>query len=133
MTLQNKARELTEINNRANAVLDGIRRQPDPDATFMETQLKKYIGLKLMLDENEISDNITLMVQTSVAKSLHITINELPGVDKPGQCGNASAVLGKRIQLFLAIQKGLDVSVPARKTPSIKTVHDLASILMSLM
>ena len=133
MTIQDKAEQLAKVNRQANAILAGIRKQTNIDAKFIEEQLKKFIRIKLMLTENEVSDNITLMVQISIAKSLNVKVTELPGIDKPGQCGNASAVLAKRIQLFLAVQKGLNVSIPAKKTPVIKTVHDLTSVLMPLM
>lgn len=86
-----------------------------------------------MLTENEISDNITKMVRFSVARAIKVDVSELEGLDMPGRCGSAPAVLSKRILLFLAIQKELNVELPVEKTPDIQTLKDLADVLIPLL
>lgn len=131
--IQDKVKILAEANRQSDLVLDEIRNEENPDFEFVKDRLRRYCGIKLMLPETDISDNITLMAQIAVARAMHIEVTELPGVDHPGQCGGASAVLSKRIQLLLAIQKGLHVTIEPKETPRIHTVDDLAERLIPLL
>lgn len=131
--IQDKAKILADANRRSALILDEIRETKMPDAEFLATKIKQYCGVKLRLEEKEISDNIILMLQTSVAKALHIDITQLPGVDHPGQCGSASAVLSKKIQMFLAVQKGLNIHIDPKKTPEIQTIQEMAQLVQPLL
>lgn len=133
MRIQDKAKILAEANRQSNLILDEIRNAKKPDYEFVKERLRRYCGMKLLLPEQDISDNITLMAQMAVARAMHIEVTDLPGVDRPGQCGGASAVLSKRIQLLLAIQKGLNVRIEPKETPHIHTVDDLAKRLVPLL
>ena len=110
-------------------ILEEIRRNPELTGDFLQDSLKRYCGLIFMLPEYEVNENITLMAQTCVARALHIPVSKLPGVDHPGQCGGSTAVLSKRIQLFLGVQKGLGIYIDPKVTPNINMIRDLAQII----
>ena len=128
--ISGRAEHLEAINKRSELILEEIKSADHLKRDYLEEKLKKYICIKLMLPEEDISDNITLMAQMSVARALNIDITKVPGVDNPGQCGGSTAVLSKRIQLFLAVQRGLGVTIDPKGTPSITMVADLADIIL---
>lgn len=127
--INQKINKISEAGRQAKLVLAEIKDKREPDIGFMERKFREFMKIKLMLDEEEVSDNITLMAQISVAKALNIPVTMLPGVDVPGQCGGVTAVLSKRIQLFLDVQKSLDIQIEPKLTPGIQTIHDLAEIV----
>lgn len=133
MNMHEIANRLAKANEQAEEILQGIRMRPDADRIWIEQGLQDYIARKLLLSEDEISDNIIEMVRINVAKASHMTVEELKEQDRPGVCGSAPAVLSKRVLLYLAIQKGLDITLPARETPSIRTIQDLTDMILPLL
>ena len=127
------ARRLAEANRLANQALAEIQAVPNPDRSFLEDRLREYVARKMALEEGEISDSVTEMIQISVARSMHVDISRLKKVDHASKCNGTTAVISKRVLLFLAIQKGLGVTLPPEKTPDIHTVQDLADILLPLL
>lgn len=124
---------LTKANEQAELILQDIRNHPDSDRVYIEENLTKYIARKLLLAEDEISDNIIEMVRINVSKASNLTIEELKEMDRPGVCGSAPAVLSKRVLLYLAIQKGLGITLPPKAVPEIRTVQDLTDQILLLI
>ena len=107
--------------------------KPLSDQSGLERVIKEYIAIKLQLEEEEISDNITIMVRISVSKATGIPLEKLKAMDRPGACGSAPTVLAKRVLLFLDVQKKLGVAMDPKLAGSIQTVQDLAEILYPLL
>ena len=124
---------LSEVTNLACQELDCIRGMAVFERDSLEEHLRRYCSIRLMLEEHEISDNITEMVRFYVSRITNIDIAELKKQDMPGMCGSAPAVLAERIHLFLAIQKGLSVKILPDLTPDIQTIQDLTDILIPLL
>ncbi len=133
MEMQEMANRLTQANKQAEETLGLIRRDPYADRSVIEACLKQYIAEKLLLSEEESSDNIVEMVRINVAKASHMTIEEVKQLDRPGACGSAPAVLSKRVLLYLAIQKALEITLPAAKMPNVKTIQELTDLLLPLI
>ena len=70
--------------------------KPLSDQSGLERVIKEYIAIKLQLEEEEISDNITIMVRISVSKATSIPLEKLKAMDRPGACGSAPTVLAKK-------------------------------------
>lgn len=129
--LEERVRQLRMAEQHADSILQIIKDKEEIDLFWLEEKLKDYCAEILRLPIEETDDNLTLMVQRSVARALNIEVDQLPGVDQPGQCGNSTVVLSKRIHLFLAVQRGLGVVIDAKSTPKITMVRDLAKIIYS--
>ena len=127
------AEQLMEATRLARPELEIILAHPDADRAFVEEHLKKYCVIRLMMEEEDISDNITKMVRTDVARSMGVEVSKLEAQDMPGACGSAPAVLSKRILLFLAVQRELGIKLPPDDTPKIQTVQDLADMVIPLL
>lgn len=133
MNIQKMAEELVKANEQAEAALKEIRVYADADRTGVEACLRRYIAAKLLLSEDEISDNIIQMVRINVAKASNMTVEELKEMDRPGACGSAPAVLSKRVLMYIALQKALEITLPPEKLPGIVTVQELADLILSLL
>ena len=127
------ARQIADAKKAADSVMSDFLDKTEPEDWELEQAIRRYIALKLQLDEAEVSDNITIMVRISVSKATGIPLEKLKEMDRPGACGSAPAVLAKRVLLFLDVQKKLNVSMPPEKAGSIQTTHDLTEILYPLL
>lgn len=132
LDVRKMADHLKHENETAESLLEGVRSSLNESAQAAANALKLYIAAKLMLSDDEISDNIVEMVRFNVARASHISVERLKEMDRPGRCGSAPAVLTKRVMLYLDIQKKLDIQLPTMKLPEVRTVQELADMLIAL-
>lgn len=133
MNMQEISDRLTRANEKAEEALKEIINCPNIDRRTLEDCLKRYIASKLLLSENEISDNIIQMVRINVAKASNMTIEQLKEMDRPGNCGSAPAVLSKRVLVYLALQKSLGITLPTKDMPKIQTIQELTDMIFTLI
>ena len=132
MDLKDMARRLGSANTTAEAALNVIRENPAAGKAVTEDSLRNYIACKLLLEEDEISDNIVEMTRINIAKASHIPIEQLVEMDKPGRCGSAPAVLAKRVMLYIGIQKELGITFPVQEMADIRKISELADMVCRL-
>lgn len=132
MAIKDIAVRLREAANAADSVMEDFLREPSPGQAGLENAIREYIARKLELDEEEISDNITIMVRSNISKTSGIPLEKLKEMDRPGACGSAPAVLSKRVLLFLDVQKKLGVAMDPKQAQDIHTVQELAEVLYPL-
>ena len=133
MNIQDMAGRLNQAGDEGDAALERIRNFTNADRAQTEECLKKYIASKLLLTEEEISDNIVEMVRLNVSKASHISVEKLKEMDRPGACGSAPAVLAKRVLLYVGIQKALGITFPAEEMAEVRTVQTLAEMIEKVM
>ena len=133
MEIRDIADRMKEAANAADAVIEEYYKNPSDNAEDLARMILRYITVRLQLPPEEVSENITVMVRSSISRATGISIEELKKMDRPGACGSAPAVLAKKILLFLDIQKKLGVQMPPADAGKIRTVQDLAEELMPLM
>ena len=127
------AGRLKHNNEMAESHLDEIRSFPELPAAVVAEKLKQYIAAKLLLSEEEVSDNIIEMVRCNVAKASHMTSEQRKERDRPGRCGSAPAVLSKRVMVYLDIQKNLGITLPVKDLPEVRTVQELTDMILPLL
>ena len=133
MALKDIAGRLEEAARAADAVMADYLSEPLAGPAGLEKTIREYIAVKLRLDGDEVSDNITVMVRISVSKDSGIPLEKLKAMDRPGACGSAPTVLAKRVLLFLDVQKKLGVAMKPELAQDIQTVQDLAGVLYPLL
>lgn len=133
MSLKEVAAKIKDASNAADNLMEAFLKLETFTRNDLEEMLKQYIGCKLQLEKEEISENITIMVRTSVSKATGIPAEKLKELDRPGRCGSAPTVLAKRVLLFVDIQKKLGVVIPPEQAPDIQTVEDLSGILFPMI
>ena len=133
MNIKDMAGRLSRAGEAADAALQSIKDHPGADRELVGEKLRQYLSAKLLLEDAEVSDNIVEMIRLNISKSSGIPVEKLKEMDKPGNCGSAPAVLTKRVMLFLEIQKVLGISLPPREAAEIRTVGDLADMILLCM
>ena len=133
MGMKEIASRIGEANKASAAVLEEFRALPEADQSDLVSVLNRYIPGKLQLQGEEVSDNITIMVRTSISKATGISLEKLREMDRPGACGSAPAVLAKRVLLFLDIQKQLDITLPPEKLYDVQTIEELTNLAFPLL
>ena len=133
MGMKEIASRIGEANKASAAVLEEFRALPEADQLDLASALSRYIPEKLQLKGEEVSDNITIMVRTSISKATGISLEKLKEMDRPGACGSAPAVLAKRVLLFLDTQKQLGVALPPEKLYDVQTIADLTDLAFPLL
>lgn len=127
------AGRLKDAGRAADQIIAAYREGDAGDAAELADVVKRYITVKLRLQEEEVSDLIGEMVRFSVSKASGIPVEKLKEMDRPGACGSAPAVLSQKILLLLDIQNKLSVKMPPQAAVEIRTVRDLADVLMPLV
>ena len=133
MALKDISNRLRNAGQKADAVIEAWRNSPSKNEEALSRVVRAYIGRKLELPEEKISDNITIMVRENISAATGIPVEKLKEMDRPGACGSTPAVLAKRILLFIDIQDKLGVKMPPADAGSIQTVQDLAKELWPLI
>ncbi|MCU6761184.1 Uncharacterised protein [uncultured Roseburia sp.] len=133
MFIDEMANRLIDAKKSADFQLERLKILSISDRYAIADSIRKFVAYKMLLEDHEVTDNITEMVRINVAKAMHISVSELKDMDKPGMCGSAPAVLSKRILLFIDIQNKLGVKLPAEQTPEIQTVQELTDMLIPLL
>ncbi|MBR3642641.1 MAG: hypothetical protein IKN57_03940 [Parasporobacterium sp.] len=133
MGMKEIASRIGEANKESAAVLEEFHALPEADQSDLAFALNRYIPGKLQLQGEEVSDNITIMVRTSISKATGISLEKLKEMDRPGACGSAPAVLAKRVLLFLDIQKQLGITLPPEKLYGVQTIEDLTNLAYPLL
>ncbi len=124
---------LIRANCLAEKEIASIKNNPKADKNVLERHLKNYTAYKLLLCDVEVEDTINEAIRESVARSLNVEKERLEKIDQPGGCDGLTAVLSKRVLLFMSIQKELGIKFPPEITAHIKTFDDLSGIVQDLL
>lgn len=96
--------------------------------------LKSYIFLRLGVLESECgSDSLEAISKRSIElmltkKNSSSVLNDV----SPG-CRSVSTFVARKVLLLIAIQKSLNIAIPAIEVPRIETVEQLVDVLLPLM
>lgn len=96
--------------------------------------LKSYILLRLGVPESECgSDSLEALSKKSIELMLATKSNSSVLNDVSPGCRSVSTSVARKVLLLIAIQKSLNVAIPALEVPHIETVEQLAAALLPLM
>ena len=87
-----------------------------------------------MLPENECrSDRIDVLTETSLARMMKVTPELAEVLDTARSCAGATSAMVKKALLLQAMERELDVTLPADKATRAKDVGALAELLIACM
>ena len=111
-----------------------IRACSPPDFGFVRAHLRGYIFSKYLLPENECrSDRIDVLTETSLARMMKVTPELAEVLDTARSCAGATSAMVKKALLLQAMERELDVTLPADKATRAKDVGALAELLIACM
>ena len=111
-----------------------IRANSPPDFGFVRAHLRGYILAKYMLPEGECrSDRIRELTEASLARMMRVTPELAKALDTARSCAGATSATVKKALLLQAMEREMDVTLPADKAVQAKDVGTLASLLLTCM
>jgi hypothetical protein len=90
--------------------------------------LRAYILARFLLGREEAgeAEGLAELAEMSIAKTMSIRREELPGVDISGSCTGSSSVVTKKVLLLISLEKELDIDFQPEESARITTVSELA-------
>ncbi len=108
-----------------------IRENSPPDFGYLRAHLRGYICSKYMMPENECrSDSIAELTEASLARMMKVTPELAAQLDTARSCAGATSATVKKALLFQAMERELDVVLPAAETVGAKDVSALAQLVL---
>ena len=106
---------------------------PDLTQEALQEHLRRYILQKFLLDEDCTENDLTRLSEFSIEKALEINQRELTTSDLSLGCSAASSVVSKRLLLFMALQRELDIKFDPLRTPRLETIPLLSEEIFQLL
>ena len=111
-----------------------IRECSSPDLDHIHTHLRRYILNKYMLSSDSVaSDNIQDLIDASLAQTMKVDPSLVAELDAARSCAGATSAMVKKALLFQAMERELEIDLPADKAINALTIRDLADIVLNCM
>jgi hypothetical protein len=100
------------------------------DTETLHKHLRGYILAKYILDEEDCpTDDIAELTEISLAKSQKIDRRLLEDVDRATGCTSATSAMRKKVLLYIAMERELEIKIPDQEGAIAATIKDLALLI----
>ena len=128
--MANTVGRLMEASQQAKQEVEDILSGDYSNRDYLSEHVRKYVKARLELEDLPEEDlPVNRACGISVAKTFDIDLDLLNEVDVPAGCTRATAVMTKRILLFMALQDDLNFKFKAEDTPKIRTMGNLIDLV----
>ena len=108
-----------------------IRENDPPDLGYVRAHLRGYIFSKYMMPEGECrSEGIAELTEASLARMMKVTPELAARLDTARSCAGATSATVKKALLFQAMERELDIVLPAAEAVGARDVTALAGLVM---
>ena len=123
-------RLLLRSRREADGHMEAIHNQAPLSQTFFLTHLRQYVLAKYLLTEEEAAQAGTFdgLVELSLSKSMQVSPELVAEFDTARSCDGTTSAMAKKVLLFMAIQRALEIELPAQASARIRTLDDLAQL-----
>lgn len=124
-----RARKMADVHMSAIRAAQPLRYE------FLHEQLYQYVLAKFLLtDEDRPEDgSFDALVELSLSKSMQVSPELVAQFDTAKSCDGATSAMAKKVLLFLAIQRALDIELPALESARVKTMDGLAAMVWNTL
>lgn len=137
MSDSNQVKELILSSKKAAArKIEELKCCEKLDKEYFNQQLTGFILDKYLLtqaDCDSVEGDFNALTELSLSKSMKVSRELVKEFDLAKSCDGASSAMAKKVLLFMAIQKALDVIIPAELTVKFKTLDQLCDIVWDAM
>lgn len=136
MAAQSEIRQLLLRSQKlAGQHMDAIRENVPLRYAFLHEQLYQYVLVKFLLtDADRPEDNrFDTLVETSLSRSMKISPGLVREFDTAQSCDGTTSAMAKKVLLFMAIQRALDIELPAQESARVKTMADLSAMVWNTL
>ena len=125
---------LVEARKHADFHMKIIQNQIPLTRPVLYQHLRQYVLCKYMLKDVETgTENFHDLTEISLARSMHVSKELVKEFDLARSCDGASSVMTKKVLLFMAIQKALDIEIPAEQSAKLETLTDFSDMIWEVM
>ena len=111
-----------------------IRDRGMADYGYLRAHLRGYIFNKYMMPEGECrSDRIAALTEASLARMMKVTPELAKQLDTARSCAGATSATVKKALLFQAMERELQIVLPADRAVAAGDVSALARLLMDCL
>ena len=102
---------------------------------ILHEELYRYILVKFLLTDADrpANDSFADLTELSLAKSMKVSPALVEEFDTARSCDGATSAMAKKVLLYLAIQRALDIELPARESARARTMHDVSRMVWNTM
>lgn len=132
MTSRSEIRKLLlRARKLADVYISAIREARPLRYEFFHEQLYQYVLTKFLLtDANRPKDgSFDALAELSLSKSMRVSPELVEQFDTAKSCDGATSVMAKKVLLFMAIQRSLNIELPALESARVKTMDDLTTMV----
>ena len=124
-------RRLISSQKAAKAHISAIREAAPLEYSFLKQELKLFILAKFLLSEDEIGEDelFDSIVEKSLSHSMKIDPKLVEEFDTAKSCNGVTSAMAKKVLLFMAIERELNIQLPALETARVKTLDDVARMV----
>lgn len=116
----------------SKSLLESMREEPDAGAFY--DQLKTYIRLRFLIDDDPFwSESILELAKYSIRKAIEEAGDPARLSDLGINCAGASSATTKHLLLVISLRKGLGVTLDPDDVAQADTVGGLAELLMKAL
>lgn len=126
---------LLRSRREADAHMQAIRTADPLTYEMLHEELYRYILVKFLLTDGDrpANDSFSDLTELSLAKSMKVSPALVEEFDTARSCDGATSAMAKKVLLYLAIQRALNIELPARESATVKTMHDVSRMVWKAM
>lgn len=125
---------ILESRKKAAAAMEAVLTADPLEKDFFKEKLRDFVLAKFMLTPGEdLPEDFSALAEYSLSKSMKISPELVKEFDLAKSCDGVSSAMAKKVLLFLAIQKQLQIELPAKGTAKLKTLDELADLAWTKM
>ena len=108
-----------------------IRENDPADLGYVRAHLRGYIFSKYMMPEGDCrSDRIADLTEASLARMMKVTPELAARLDTARSCAGATSATVKKALLFQAMERELQIVLPAAEAVGARDVTELAGLVL---
>ena len=125
-----KVKELIISSRKAaSAEMDAIKNTVPLTKEIFTGHLRAFVLHKFLLKEEDLTtDDFNEITNISLGNSMKISKDLVKEFDLAKSCDGGSSAMAKKVLLFMAIQRELNILLPATASARLKSLNELAAI-----
>ena len=126
---------LLRSRREAEAHMNVIRSADPLTYEMLHEELYQFILVKFLLTDEDRPENDSFsdLTELSLARSMKVSPALVEEFDTAQSCDGATSAMAKKVLLFMAIQRALDIELPARESAVAKTMHDVSRMVWNTL
>lgn len=124
-------RLLLRSRRTADGHMNAIKAAESLSYDFVKKQLTQYVLAKYLLTEEDLltTDSFDGLTALSLSRSMQVSPDLVKEFDTAQSCDGATSAMAKKVLLFRAIERSLEIQLPAMRSARLKSMEDFAQML----